>query len=328
MAQPLCKSFGVPTITLVPTMKIKNKWNLPDTLVNLAERDPYSKGGADFSVTQLIDSPKISYLQEKHDHEIEVDITQSFWSLVGRAMHNVCEGGAEDHHIIEERMFMLIDGKTVSGAIDVQEVLDDKHVNIYDYKFTSAWAVQRVKEDWERQLNMYAQLVRSCKGMEVNKLFIVAIIRDWNRHKVGMKGYPPAPVQVIPIVKWPARHTIQYIRERVDAHTTARSLLSNGSAYGGCSDEERWKRNDVHAVYVNGSKRASKLFKDKEQAERLRDELCKKLPSSTVVRSETRPGAFVRCEGNWCMVREWCDQWAAMEKYEEEEDEGDGSGCY
>lgn len=294
-------------------MIIENKFRLPDTLVNLAERDPYSKGGADYSVTQLIDAPKISYLQEKHDHEIRVDITQNMWSLVGRALHNVCEGGAEDHHIIEERMFMLIDGVTISGAVDVQEVLDDKWVNVYDYKFTSVWAVQKQKPDWERQLNMYAQLIRSCKGMNVNQMYIVAIIRDWNRHKVGSFNYPPAPVQVITIKKWSPPEAVSYIRERVNVHSSARKLLHDEKEGVVCNDEDRWKRPDVFAVHTDKSAKATRLFGSEREAEEYITTQ-KKINPKKRLSVVKRPGDFVRCEGNWCMVRQWCDQWAALQK--------------
>jgi hypothetical protein len=40
-------------------MKLTNKFNIPQTFVNVLERPTYSKGKANLSVTQLINSPKI-----------------------------------------------------------------------------------------------------------------------------------------------------------------------------------------------------------------------------------------------------------------------------
>ena len=39
-------------------MKLTNKYGLPQTLVNVLERPTYSKGKANLSVTQLLNSPK------------------------------------------------------------------------------------------------------------------------------------------------------------------------------------------------------------------------------------------------------------------------------
>jgi hypothetical protein len=305
-------------------MKLTNRWRLPDTLVNLAERDPYSKGKADFSVTQLIDSPKISVLKEKHDAEITRDITDNMWALVGRALHNVCEGGAEDHHIIEERLFMLVNDKVISGAIDVQEELPGGWVNIYDYKFTSVWSVMHQKIEWERQLNCYAQLIRSCKGKEVNSIYIVAILRDWNRHKVGVvRGYPEAPVQVVKLDLWASVEAMEYLRERVDVHSSALEKDNTGKSLPPCSDEDRWKRASewaVHKVTSEGdiAPRATRVFKDKATAVKfLRDNSGGKVNvggSALLFKLIERPGRYVRCEDNWCMVREWCDQWKELQK--------------
>ena len=40
-------------------MKYTNKFNIPQTFVNVLHRPTYSKGRANLSVTQLINSPKI-----------------------------------------------------------------------------------------------------------------------------------------------------------------------------------------------------------------------------------------------------------------------------
>ena len=48
-------------------MKITNKFNLPETFVNVLKRDPYTKGKAHLSVTQLINSPKVVAMTKKYD---------------------------------------------------------------------------------------------------------------------------------------------------------------------------------------------------------------------------------------------------------------------
>ena len=49
--------------------------------------------------------------------------------------------GADDNHIVEERLFLDIDDWTISGAI-VQKIEDDNSITVMDYKFTSVWAVK------------------------------------------------------------------------------------------------------------------------------------------------------------------------------------------
>ena len=54
-------------------MKITNKHNLPELVVNALTFDTYSRGESDISITQLIDSPRISLLERQHSDEIEQD---------------------------------------------------------------------------------------------------------------------------------------------------------------------------------------------------------------------------------------------------------------
>ena len=72
-------------------MKLTNKFNIPQTFVNVLERPTYSKGKANLSVTQLINSPKIVALTKKFDDQIEQDVADMVWSLFGSAVHNILE---------------------------------------------------------------------------------------------------------------------------------------------------------------------------------------------------------------------------------------------
>jgi hypothetical protein len=54
-------------------MKITNNHNVPATLVALASTDYYSKGKADYSVTELISPPRVQRLRRKHHENMEQD---------------------------------------------------------------------------------------------------------------------------------------------------------------------------------------------------------------------------------------------------------------
>ena len=133
-------------------MKLTNKFNLPQTFVNVIQRPTYSKGKAHISATEIINSPRIVQLKKKHWEEIEQDASEMVWSLFGSAVHNILEHGKDDHHIVEERIHLEFDGWKISGAIDLQEVEPNGTISISDYKVTGAWAVMNEKEDWHASL--------------------------------------------------------------------------------------------------------------------------------------------------------------------------------
>ena len=70
-------------------MKLTNKFNLPQTFVNVIQRPTYSKGKAHISATEIINSPRIVQLKKKHWEDIEQDASEMVWSLFGSAVHNI-----------------------------------------------------------------------------------------------------------------------------------------------------------------------------------------------------------------------------------------------
>ena len=69
-------------------MKITNKFNIPQTFVNVVKRPQYTKGDVNLSVTELLNSPRIVQLRTKHADELETDVSEMVWSLFGTAVHN------------------------------------------------------------------------------------------------------------------------------------------------------------------------------------------------------------------------------------------------
>ena len=198
-----CGYNVLPIIHQEQIVIITNKYNLPQTFVNIMKRPTYSKGKANISATELISSPRIVQLRKLHEDKIETDVADMVWSIFGTAIHGVLEHGKDENHLIEERLHANVDGWSISGAIDLQIINEDGTVTINDYKTTGAWAVMNEKIDWELQLNIYAWLVEKVKQVPVKKLEIVAIIRDWSRRDAAIKeAYPDAPIKVIPIALW------------------------------------------------------------------------------------------------------------------------------
>ena len=286
---------------------LSNKNNLPDFVVKAILADSYDKGAADLSVTELIDSPRVRALQIKHKDKIQRDATDMVWSLFGRACHHLLEVGAAEGVTAEERLFLDVDGYTISGGMDIQ--LDKGNsVKISDWKVTTSFAVRKGKVEWENQLNVYAHLVRSLKDKEVSELSIIALVRDWMRAKTDDPNYPQAPIIEIQIPVWEADKAARYVEERVALHMEARQRLFLNKPLPACTDEEMWADPPTYAVLKRGGKRALKVYdKRAEAAAHLNTD-----PDNLVI--EERGAEPRRCAGDYCNVSQWCAQWTAWKE--------------
>ena len=284
-------------------MKLTNKYNLPDTFINVMRRPTYSKGKAHLSITQLIDSPKVVALKKKYDEELEEDVADRVWSIFGSAVHAVLEHGKDDKHVVEERIHAEVDGWFISGAVDLQIVNDDGTISIRDYKTTSVWAVMKDKIEWEQQLNMYAYLVETVKKKAVKDLGIVAIIRDWSRRDSTLKpGYPEAPIKEIHIRLWPYEERRQFVLDRIAKHSACDFAMETGELPPACTPEEMWEKQAVYAVRKVGGVRAKSLHDTQDDAKAALENMGKGYEI------EVRAGERTRC-ANFCPVRNYCAQW-------------------
>ena len=280
-------------------MKITNNHGAPATLVALANKNHYSKGAADYSITELLSPPRVRRLQERHDPSLEKDVSDMLWPLLGSALHVVAERASADQHVTEERIFADIDGVKVSGAIDLQE-MTEQGVIITDYKFTSAYSVMNEKKEWEEQLNLYKWLVESRKRIPVIGLRICALIRDFSRHD-RRENYPASPIHMVDIPMWDSVKAEAFVRARLHLHAEAKFADAMEEPLPPCSDEERWFSETTYAVKKEGRKTAVRVFKTLEEA--------KELAQKEKGYVETRTGEPRRCTGNYCNVAEYCDQY-------------------
>lgn len=288
---------------------ITNKHNLPQTLVNLAESRDYSRGNSHRSITQLIDAPQISVLRMINENRITEDVVDTFWANLGSALHHITEKGADDKHLVEERLFVDVEDWTISGAIDVQRLEDDNSITIMDYKFTSVWAVKNPKLDWERQLNCYAYLVEANKKVKIKELQIICFLRDWNRNNAKRDiNYPQQQIVVVPIKLWDFEERSKYVADRVRTHQEALQDYMNGKDMAECTFEEMWKREDTYAVKKKKNKRALKVFEIETDAKEFAKE------KGEEYEIEFREGVAVRCEDNYCKVNQWCPQYQQVLK--------------
>jgi hypothetical protein len=282
-------------------MIITNKFGLPEPLVEAVKRDNYSKGESDFSVTEILSSPRITRLRKKHFKDMTSDVTDLLWSKMGTAIHLIMEGGTTADHTKEERLYAKVADIVLSGAIDLQKRTENG-IEIVDYKFTSAWALKQEKLDWHHQLNIYAWLVYQKTGELVTSLKVCAIIRDWSRREaMNSPEYPQGNAQMVSIPLWDINETEAFIKKRLEIHKEAKVKADWDEELPECSEEERWIRSTKYAVKKEGRKTAIRVFDTHEEA----SELWEITPKGFI---EIRKGEAVRCTGNFCGVAQFCSQ--------------------
>ena len=270
-------------------MLLTNEYGAPDAFVKAIEGDPYTKGDADFSATELLKPPQIVRLYNEHEDTVTTDVRDEWWKLLGKGVHNVLENYGEGSR--EQRFFAECEGAKVSGAIDL--LGDDGAIT--DYKVTSVFTIQRgLKADWEQQLNIYAWLLRQ-NDITATSLTIVGLCRDWIKSRAEAKAdYPQSPIVPIKVPLWRPERQDDFVAGRVRVHTMENTIP--------CTPEERWARGG-YTVLGGGLKPRS--FDTMSEAATYIN--TKKKPGRTFSISEGR-AKFVRCEA-WCPVSDHCPQW-------------------
>jgi hypothetical protein len=272
-------------------MKLTNRLNLPEPIVEAVRNDGYSRGDSDISVTSLLKPPQMTALEYFHEDEIEEDASDRIYSLLGQSIHTILER-ANQTGIAERRMSIEIEGWKVSGGMDLvckDRVLSDyKTVTVYKFKGGQA------PIEYVQQLNCYAAILRA-HGEEVKSAQIVAILRDWSKLEARRDpAYPQSQVIVVPVTLWPALEAQVFLRERVLAHQQARKTLPE------CSAEDRWERPTKYALMKQGGKRAVKLYDSQADA-------LVHAATNPALYVQDRPGESIRCAA-YCSVSKWCGQ--------------------
>jgi hypothetical protein len=288
-------------------MKLTNNFGMPETILNVIARPQYSKGKANMSVTELLNSPRIVQLKRKHWEDLTEDAADMVWSIFGTAIHNILEHGKGETHVVEERIHIELDGMRISGAIDLQE-LTPEGIILSDYKTTSAWAVMNEKQDWHNQLNSYAYLVERAKLLPVIKLQIVAIVRDWSRRDAATReGYPKAPIVVIDIPLWSYEYRDAYVRGRISLHGDALFEMETDGDMPDCTAEEMWEKPTTYALKKDGNVRAKSVHETREAADTALAAATEKAKKGEKFLIEVRDGGRTRCE-SFCQVAPYCKQ--------------------
>lgn len=303
-------------------MQLTNNLGLPEAFYQAVKNDKYSKGHADYSVSDLVNPPQLTLLKQRHFNEIVEDVSDKIWSLLGKAVHYILEQSREPNVIKEKRLYTAIALRVISGKFDLYY----ESGKLTDYKVTSTWSViyGNIIKEWTERLNSYAYLLRTI-GMTVTELEIVAMFRDWSASEaLRYPDYPETEVEVIPLTLWSYELQKEYLGKRIELLKTNETLPD--SELTPCTSEEMWERPTEYAVMKKGNKRASRVFETLEQAQELTDKNGEKHFI------EVRPGARTRCEGKvikgrvkkYCPVRDFCHQYNQYKNQKEQQNQQEG----
>lgn len=275
-------------------MKITNKAGLPDAFVRAAEKGQYKKG-KNYSASMLFSPIQKVLLERRHWDELEQDVSDMIWLLMGRAIHSVLETGAGDNDLSEEYLAVdMPNGTRISG---VPDLFSDGV--IYDYKFTSVWSYVFLKDkidDFSGQLNTYRFLLERY-GFPVTALKIVMVFKDWKKRDCHKDGYPQCQVEQINI-------------PFADIESRAIEYIDKAESFAGCDDDalpecsldDRWGTAPKFAVMAKGRKTAKRVLDTHEAAENWMIE-----NGGDFI--EDRPGdEWKRCE-EYCTARPFCAQY-------------------
>lgn len=212
--------------------KLSNRYNYPSAIVRAIENDTYSRGDSEFSATGLIAPARIRVLTEFHKDDIEIDVDDQIFILQGHAMHAVLERAGQClGHNVEKRYFADFDGTVVSSQIDSLEndiLTDWKNTSVFGFTKNKA-----PKYEYVAQMNIQLEILRR-NGLDVKKLQIGAILRDWRPGEAAKDRTYPKKVHIQEIPIKPREATVEYINSRIKAHRDAETNLPQ------CTSEEHW----------------------------------------------------------------------------------------
>lgn len=288
-------------------LRYTNKHNLPAEVVAAITKDRYTdseEAPSDFSASSMVAPIQKTILERRHPDKLKVfDVLDDFWSFIGSIAHAVLEEAWHESmgSKVEERLYMAIHGKTISGKMDCYH-----NGMIRDYKTTKVYKIMKADyTDWEIQMNIYAELCRE-NGWPVQEIKIIPLLLDWKEGESYKQGYPKAQILVLPIRLWDQTEARKWINNRILDLLDAQKLTDEELAENyPCSDHERWADFRDYAILKEGAARATKCFETQEEAEKF---FAEKGFSQPEHRIEKRIDPPKRCM-RYCAAATVCKQW-------------------
>jgi len=246
-------------------MKITNTNNLPTPFVSAVSQE-YTFEPNEYRVTSLLKGIRETILERRHSDEIEQDVSDMLWLVLGSAVHGILENAQEkDCEIKEERLKVDINGYILSGQFDLY---NGETETITDYKTASVWKIMFANyEDWQRQLLIYGYMLRKI-GLNVKHGEIIAMLKDHNKRDSKYKeGYPKFPVERITFnfSDKDFEEIKDWLHKKFSDIEYCESLKDDELPI--CTMEERYNSGNKYAVMKKGRKTALRVLDSRESAE-------------------------------------------------------------
>ena len=278
-------------------------------------RTQYSSGpGTDYSVTTLLNPPRIVHLEKRHLHKIDRYVKEQIGSFIGTAIHEYtekCLGLLKNSpYKCEERLAVTIEDRVVSGSYDIVRI--DKEGDMWDLKTTSTWkAIFGDKFDWTAQQNMYRYLYWYHHKTKLRTIRILAMFMDWSVREMQRYGgkYPREKAVEYSLPRWGIDKTYDYMVERVKIMKAEEDTPDDQLPL--CTYEDMWSKPDKWAVHALKRKNALRVCDSEADANEwmavyLAKDNCKHKVSQLYL--ECRPATRTRCE-SWCPCNIYCSQY-------------------
>lgn len=282
-------------------MKITNKLGLPQPLVDAVSSE-YTYMPKRYSATSLLKGVREAVLQHRHDGEIEQDVSEMVWLILGKAVHSIIENSTELPEQLKECKLVedMGDGYELSGIFDLYDASTE---TVIDWKTASVWkSIYEEWDDYEKQLGIYAWMLNKA-GFPCHHGEIVALLKDHSKTEATRKpDYPQLPID-LKTFDYNAEKLAEIedmIRENFDAIKYAETLSDADLPM--CTEEERWHKPDKWAVKKPNVKKAMRLFDSREEAIEYKDAQ----KDGNKLEVEYRPGEDSKCL-KYCSVAAFCD---------------------
>ncbi len=288
---------------------------LPEPIFLALKNDKYDPGRADYTPSSLNQPAyQIALSQQLPPEKMQEPASSRIWALLGSAVHYMIELAGEEakgRYECERRYYGTVNtdpyGIKVIGA--QADIVDIEGKALYDMKTTSVYAIKDgAKPEWVSQLNVQRWAVFKETGLIIEKLYIVAILRDWTKTKAFESGYPKAQCVMIEIPIWELQETENWILGKVIERENAKASKRLHDIEP-CSDEETWAKPTTFAIKKPGGARALKVCYSMEEAVSENGQR----PGTTI---EIRHGERTRCKA-YCPCADHCPAYQAFLKESE-----------
>lgn len=276
-------------------MKITNQLNLPEPIVAAICNDSYTKGDADISVTEMLAPPQQVRLLREYQNDLVEDASDRIWALLGQAVHSIIERATKGANLLTEvTIYTTVLDWKIKGTVD--HVTIDENAQA-DFKVTTVYKLRDgIPIEWIQQANIYRYILVSDYGFQIDKLSVIAILRDWSKLEARRNpgNYPDAQVVRVELPVWTLDETRAFMEARIREHQEATARP--------CTDEERWLKETRWAVRRKTAVKAAKVFATLAEAEQ---DLAQRGKDYVI---DQRPGEATRCL-SYCAAAPWCAQW-------------------